>query len=189
MDVPSLGAELELHLLVYAIATAMSDIRHVCDPQNSSVQHQILKPLRKSRNWTYILMDTSHIHFRWAMTRTSIFLILIISYMNYPSIPLNWLDFFFHVQTSPCSCMRWLIFICCRDGGIWKFVYAWLIGSNQQEIIGHAWSRCVWCVELWSCNGHCPGLKMKSRGMICPASPAPKLVPDVLWITREILCL
>ena len=35
----------------------MPDLSHVCDVQHRSEQHQILKPLRKARGQTYVLMD------------------------------------------------------------------------------------------------------------------------------------
>ena len=40
----------------------------VCDLHHSSGQRRILNPLSKARGWTFILMDTSHIHFHWATT-------------------------------------------------------------------------------------------------------------------------
>ena len=40
------------------------------DLHHSSQQHQILNPLNKAREWTRILIDTSLIHFRWAMMGT-----------------------------------------------------------------------------------------------------------------------
>ena len=60
MEFPRLGAELELHLLGYAIATW--DPSHVCD-LHSSQQRQILNPLRKARDRTHILMDASLVHY------------------------------------------------------------------------------------------------------------------------------
>ena len=64
MEVPRLGVEeLELQLLACAIATAMQDPSHVCNPHCSSQQHQILNPLSEARDRTYILMDTSQVHY------------------------------------------------------------------------------------------------------------------------------
>ena len=42
----------------------------VCDLYQSSQQCWILSPLRGARDWTHILMDTSHVHFRWATAGT-----------------------------------------------------------------------------------------------------------------------
>ncbi len=42
MEVPRLGVELELQLLVYATATAMQDLSHICDLHHSSQQHRSL---------------------------------------------------------------------------------------------------------------------------------------------------
>ena len=43
-----------------ATATSMLDTSWVCKLHHSSWQRQILNPLRKVRDWTCILMDTSH---------------------------------------------------------------------------------------------------------------------------------
>ena len=42
MEVPRLGFQLELQLLAYATATAISDLSHICDLHHSSWQCQIL---------------------------------------------------------------------------------------------------------------------------------------------------
>ena len=82
---------------------------------------------------------------------------------------------------------REVAFLCCS--GIWKYEYPWLAGQigwkklamNDWGMSG-AWS---WChavdSALW--------WRQTVRGLIHPASPAHKLVPDVLWITRETPCL
>ena len=58
MEVPRLGAELELQLPAYTTATAM--------------QHWILNPLREARDGTRILMVTSWICFCCTITGTPI---------------------------------------------------------------------------------------------------------------------
>ena len=52
MEVPRLGVESELQLLLLAdiTATAMRDQSLVCDLHHSSQQRQILKPLSKARD-------------------------------------------------------------------------------------------------------------------------------------------
>ena len=70
MEVPRLGAGLELQLLAYTTATAMQDSSHVCDLHQSSWHHQILNPLSVARDGTRILMDTSCICFHCATTGT-----------------------------------------------------------------------------------------------------------------------
>ena len=47
---------------VYTTATAMPDGSHVCDLHHSSPQRQILNPLSKDRDRTFLLMDTSQVH-------------------------------------------------------------------------------------------------------------------------------
>ena len=65
MEVPRLGAELELQLLAYltatATATAPQDLSHVCDLHHSSQQRQILNALSEPRDRTQVLMDTSQV--------------------------------------------------------------------------------------------------------------------------------
>ena len=62
MEVPRLGIELELHLLVFATATAMQDPSCVYDLCHSQWQHWILNPLTEARDCACILMDA-----RWVL--------------------------------------------------------------------------------------------------------------------------
>ena len=58
MEVPSLGAESELHLLTYSTATATLDPSYyLCDLCHSSQQHRILKRLSEARDGTSILTE------------------------------------------------------------------------------------------------------------------------------------
>ena len=59
MEVPRLGVESELQLLVYARATARWDLSRVCNLHHSSQQHWILNPLSRASDRTHGLMDTS----------------------------------------------------------------------------------------------------------------------------------
>ena len=68
MEVPRLGVQLEP--MAYARATATSDLSLVCDPHNSSRQHQILTPLSKARDQTHNLMIPSWTRFCCATTGT-----------------------------------------------------------------------------------------------------------------------
>ena len=63
MDIPRLGVKSELLPLAYATATATSDLNQVCKLHHSTQQRQILNPLSEARDQTYVLMDTSPIHF------------------------------------------------------------------------------------------------------------------------------
>ena len=64
MEVLRLGVKSELQLPAYTTAT---DLSCICDLQHSSWQHQILDPLRKVRDGSHILMDTSLVGFQWAI--------------------------------------------------------------------------------------------------------------------------
>ena len=59
MEFPRLRVQLELQLQTYTTATATRDPSRVCDLYHGSWQCQILNPLNKARDRTYILMDTS----------------------------------------------------------------------------------------------------------------------------------
>ena len=59
MEVPRLGVELELQLLVYTTATAMQNPGHVCNLHHSSWQCQILNPLNEAKDQIYVVVATS----------------------------------------------------------------------------------------------------------------------------------
>ena len=63
VEVPRLGVESELQLLVYTTATATQDLSCVCDLHHSSCQRQIPDPLYEAWYQTHILMVTSQIRF------------------------------------------------------------------------------------------------------------------------------
>ena len=70
VEVPRLGVQSELQLLVYTPATATQDPSCVCDLHHSSQQCQILNPLSGARDRTHNLMVPSWIRFPCAMTGT-----------------------------------------------------------------------------------------------------------------------
>ena len=70
MEVPRLGVESELQLLVYTTATATPDLSCVCDLYHSSRLHQIPDPLIDARDWTHTVMDTNWIYFHCSTTET-----------------------------------------------------------------------------------------------------------------------
>ena len=75
-QVPRLGGETEVQLLVYTIATVMPDPSCICKLHHSSWQcsrqRQILNPLSKPRDRTCVLMDASQIRFHCATMGTPI---------------------------------------------------------------------------------------------------------------------
>ena len=64
IKVPRLGVQLELQLPAYTAATTMWDPSGICDLHHSSQKHWILNPLRKAKDGTRILIDTSQVHYR-----------------------------------------------------------------------------------------------------------------------------
>ena len=70
MEVPRLGVQSELQLLVYTTATATWDPSHACDLHHSSQLCKILNPLSKARDWTQVLMDSSQVPYCWATMGT-----------------------------------------------------------------------------------------------------------------------
>ena len=67
VEIPNLGVKSKLQLPAYTKATAMWDVRHVCNLYHSSWQLWILNPLSEARDWTRVLLDTSQVHYHWAM--------------------------------------------------------------------------------------------------------------------------
>ena len=63
MKVSRIGVKSALSPPTYTRATAMQDLSHVCNLHHSSWQCQILNPLRKVRDQTCLLIDTSQIPF------------------------------------------------------------------------------------------------------------------------------
>ena len=70
MEVPRIGVESELQLLVFATVTATWYLSHVCNLHHSSWQPRILNPLSKTRDQTRVLMDPSQIPYCWATMGT-----------------------------------------------------------------------------------------------------------------------
>ena len=69
-EVPKIGVPSELQLPPYTTAPATRDPSRGCDRHHSSWQRRIPDPLRKARDRTRILMDTSWICFHCAMMGT-----------------------------------------------------------------------------------------------------------------------
>ena len=70
LEVPRLEVESELQLSACTTVIAMQDPSCVCNLHHSSQKHQILNPQSESRDWTYILMNTSWVCYCWATTGT-----------------------------------------------------------------------------------------------------------------------
>ena len=79
MEVPWLGAELELQLSAYTTVTAMRDPSHICDLHHSLRQRWILNPLNEVRDWISILMDTSQVLNCWGRTGTPVYFLFFFS--------------------------------------------------------------------------------------------------------------
>ena len=70
MKVPRLGVKVEVQLPAYPTATEIQGPSYVWNLHHSSWQYRILNPLSETRDWTYILMDTSQVRYCWAMMGT-----------------------------------------------------------------------------------------------------------------------
>ena len=70
MEVPRLGVESELQLPACATAAATQDLSCISHRQHSLQQCWIPHPLSKVSDQTFILMDTSWMHFFCALTGT-----------------------------------------------------------------------------------------------------------------------
>ena len=57
METPKLGVNLEMQLLAHATATAMPDLRRICELCYRLRQGQILNPLSEARDQTLILLE------------------------------------------------------------------------------------------------------------------------------------
>ena len=60
MEVPGLEVTSKLQLLAYAMAKATPDLSYVCDLHCSLWQCQILNPLSKARDTSWVLNMLSH---------------------------------------------------------------------------------------------------------------------------------
>ena len=78
MEYGSSQVKSELQLPAYTTATAMLDPSSICNLYHSLPHCQILNPLNEARDWTYVLTDTSQVHYHWATTGTSGITILIL---------------------------------------------------------------------------------------------------------------
>ena len=61
VEVPRLGVQLELQLLVYVAATAMPDLSCFLYLHHRLQQLRIIKPLSGAKDGTHILMDTCRV--------------------------------------------------------------------------------------------------------------------------------
>ena len=61
MEIPRLGIESELQLLVYTTAMAIPDLSHICDLCSSLWHRWILNSLREARDQPLILMGTNRV--------------------------------------------------------------------------------------------------------------------------------
>ena len=78
MEVPRLGVKSEMQLP--ATATATRDLSHICDLYHSSQQHQIPNLLSEGRDQILVLMDTSQVHYCWAMMGTPMVGLLLVGF-------------------------------------------------------------------------------------------------------------
>ena len=137
MEVPRLGVKLELWAL--ATATAIWDPSRVCDLHYSPRQHWILNPLNEARDWNCVLMDTSQIHFCWAMTGT-----LCLIWYSHSLSCFPWLNaymiYIFYSYTSNLPVLLYIKWVTCRH----HIVGPWFLIQSA--------SLCLFCFFLSSCT-------------------------------------
>ena len=100
-----------------ATATAMPDLRHVCNLHHISHQYQLLNPLSEVRDWSHILVDSSQVRYCWTKRWASGFLVcesLCFLWGNvYSDIPLNfWLGcLFLWYWAAGSICIFWRLIL------------------------------------------------------------------------------
>ena len=100
MEVPRLGAELELLLLAYPTATSMPDLSCICSLHHGLWQCWILNPLSEARDRTCFLTDTSQVHYHWAAVQTLREQGFFIHSLGSRSLLMNRIILFFYVHSS-----------------------------------------------------------------------------------------
>ena len=141
MEVPRLAVELELQQPAHTTATAMHDPSLICNLHCSSWQCRILNSLSRAKDQTFVLMDASQVHFRWATTGThwnKFFLKSIISNLevhllnvqhrvdsslNYPIL--------FYLSSSPLCCSK----DCCIKSSLCNIVSVSHIASTSLILV------------------------------------------------------
>ena len=124
MEVPRLGVKSELQLPACATAAGTRDPSCICKLHCSSQLCQILNPVSKARNQTYVLRNTSRIHFHCATTRTPGVVIFIFYYLFY-------FIYFFHCTVWGPSYMYTLFSSLCSVAMYLDIV----LNATQQELI------------------------------------------------------
>ena len=71
MEVSRLGGRIRAAAATYTTATVTPDQSCICDLHHSSRQRQILNPLSETEDQIHILLDTSPVHYCYAIMGTS----------------------------------------------------------------------------------------------------------------------
>ena len=98
MEVPRLGVESELQLLVWTTATW--DLSHIYNLNHSSGQCWILNSLSEARDPTWILMERNQVRYCWAT-------------VGIPIVSLNMFSAFFYGSSFSRTPIRWML------AGLW----------------------------------------------------------------------
>ena len=133
VEVPRLGAQLELQLPAYTTATATSDPSHLCDLHDSSQQCRILNPLNEATDGTWNLMVPSQICFLCATIGSPIYLFFIQGY-NQPHLSYIWI--LKYIQSH----LHWVRII-------WNLFSYMFLFNNCHVILRHGdFQTCMWYV-------------------------------------------
>ena len=121
----------------------MRDLSHVCDLQHSSRQCQILNPLRKARDRTHVLLDTSWVCYRWATTE-----FLNMQFKSTENIPVSLVAVCDNIIL--CHCVTVFLSICrwvyCEDQPV-EIHKLFKLGSISISSCSN-FGRCGW-VSVW----------------------------------------
>ena len=164
MEVPKLGAELELQPPDYTIAIATWDPSCICNLHHNAQQCQILNPLSEARDWTCILLDTSWVH----------------NLLRHSETPL-YTQFQLHALVSFFSCSLGLSSKCSLKPNTihWNHKCLWktsIWSHYPADELSHNHLRYCFLYQTLLSNDYAPGSVLGSRNMAMKTHKVLKLI-------------